>query len=821
MFNIPTFKSSRAKAKDLAWINQYFALKYFRFTPALLALFLLFQGCQQHTSETATDPVDLVEPLVDAANSRWFFFNSATRPFGMVNLSPDNLLGGAWGSGYRYDTDTVRVFSHIHAWQLSGIPVMPITGAFDGSMGPDDYKSKFDHDKEEVKAGYHKVELDRYGIEVELTATRRVGFHRYTFPASDQSHVVIDFATDLGPSGVAGGYLKRESNHELSGYMVSQPTRRRPKPVNVYFSIAFDKPFETLTVWQEDGEQEIVDAIESDSMRAYVSFPTSAGETRLMKVGISYVSAEQARKNLEAELPHWDFDRVVDEARDEWNGMLSRIKVKGGTKEEQQRFYTDLWHALQGRRVVSDVDGKYLDFTGDERRIGQIPLDASGNPRFNHYNSDSFWGAQWTLNTLWHLVYPEISSEFVQSMLQMYQDGGLIPRGPSGGNYTYVMTGASTTPFIVSAYMKGIRDFDIDLAYEGMWKNHFPGGIMSKAGYEHATFLGGGIEAYIDRGYIPYPLYGEEVYGFHQDGAGMTLEYAYQDWTLAQMAEALGKPEDAALMLKRAENYKNLFDESTGWMRVRRPNGSWATPFDSLLYDNGWVEANAVQSTWFVPHDVAGLIDLMGGADPFVKKLNRSFEIASNYGFKSSTHGDRSEITEEEIPYLNYGNQPSMQVAYLFNYAGAPWLTQYWAREVIDAVYSGISPQKGYSGDEDQGLMGALAVLMKMGLFSMRGGAALEPVYELSSPIFDEIEITLDKKYYPGGSFVIRAENNSRENRYIQSATLDGQPLNAPWFLHSALVKGGELVLQMGPEPNRDWGSSVEAAPPSMSNEEQ
>ena len=737
----------------------------------------------------------------------------------MVNLSPDTQLGGAWGSGYRYDTDTVRVFSHIHAWQLSGVPVMPLTGPYSGALGPEDFKSKFSHEREEVRAGYHKVELERYGIQVELTATQRVGFHRYRFPASDESHVVIDLSTELGPSGTNGGSITRVNDRELQGYAVVDRTIRRPKPINVYFVIEFDQPYDKLTVWDAGGEREVTESAESDSMRAYVSFSTEENETRLMKVGISYVSEEQARKNLTSELPHWDFDRVANEAEEEWNEMLGRIRIKGGSDEEQRRFYTDLWHALQGRRVVNDVDGKYLDMTGDAPRVRQIPLDDQGEPRFNHYNSDSFWGAQWTLNTLWHLVYPEISSEFVQSMLLMYQDGGLIPRGPSGGNYTYVMTGASSTPFIVSAYMKGIRDFDIELAYEGLRKNHMPGGLMSKVGYEHNTFLGGGIEQYIDLGYIPYPLYGDDVYGFHQDGAGQTLEYAYQDWTLAQLALALGKTEDASLFLNRANNYKNLYDRSTGWMRIRRTDGSWAEPFDSLIYDNGWVEANAVQSTWFVPHDVAGLIELMGGDEPFVKKLNRSFEIARQYDFKSAEHGDRSEVEGEEISYINYGNQPSMQVAYLFNYAGAPWLTQQWAREVVDSVYSGISPYKGYSGDEDQGLMGSLAVLMKMGLFSMRGGAALDPVYELSSPIFDEIEIRLNEDYYPGGSFTIRANYNSPENKYIQSATLNGQPLDAPWLYHRVLIEGGTLLLEMGPEPNEKWGSGAESRPPSMADE--
>jgi len=801
-------------------------------------LMLLAFGVSSCTSPKKDEPkelpVDLVNPLVDAANSRWFFFNSATRPFGMVNLSPDNILNGAWGSGYRYNTDTIRAFSHIHAWQLSGIPVMPISGDFNGSMSPEVYKSKFDHDKEVVKAGYHKVELEKYGIEVELTSTKRVGFHRYTFPKSKQNHIVIDLAIELGPSDTESGFIKLINNKELEGYAVMAATRRRPKPVEVYFVIQFDKPFSTLKAWQDGVENEVQDSIKGHGIRSYISFESLDREVRQMKVGISYVSSEQARKNINKELPGWNFDSIVEESRNEWNGLLSKIEVTGGDKEERVRFYTDLWHALQGRRIISDVDGKYCDRTGNSKKIKQIPLDINGKPLFNHYNSDSFWGAQWTLNTLWHLVYPKISEEFIQSMLLMYKDGGLIPRGPSGGNYTYVMTGATTTPFITSAYMKGIRNFDINLAFEGMRKNHFPGGLMSKAGYEHNTFVGGGLEYYIERGYIPYPLPEsnypkDKIYGSHQDGAGQTLEYAYQDWALAQMAKSLNKDDDYKLFMQRANNYKNLFDDKIGWMRVRSPDGEWVEPFDGLIYDHGWVEANAVQSTWFVPHDVGGLINMIGGKEKFIAKLNKSFEISSKYDFKSSEHGDRSGVSgndlqqggksEKEEPYINYGNQPSMQVAYLFNYAGAPWLTQYWARDVIEKVYSGVSPDYGYSGDEDQGLMGALAVLMKMGIFSMRGGCDIEPVYEISSPIFDEIKIHLDENYYPGNTFIIKTNNNSKENKYIQSASLNGKDFSKPWFYHKELVEGGTLTLEMGAKPNKKWGSSSEDAPPSMSKE--
>lgn len=804
-------------------------LSYNRYVLLILVLFsVALNNNTQAQLKPTEEPVDLVYPLLDAANSRWFYFNSATRPFGMVNLSPDNSYAGDWGAGYRYNKDSIKFFSHIHGWQLSGIPVLPTNGKFKGAKGPEEYGSLFSHSKEIIKPGYHKVHLEKYNIDAELTSTRRVGFHRYIFPASTESHILIDLSVELGPSDTKSGYIKKTSNRELTGYAVMSPTRRRPKPVEVFFVIQFDKPFASFGGWQQGENILITDSIIGEKIGGYVSFPTHEKEKRQMKVAISYVSIEQARLNLNTELPHWNFDKIVTESRTEWNTYLKKIEVKGGTKTEKSRFYTDLWHSLQGRRIVSDVNGKYVDRTGVEKKIGQIPKGKNNQPLFNHYNSDSFWGAQWTINTLWDLVYPEITEEFVNSMLLMYKDGGLIPRGPAGGNYTYVMTGATSTPFIVSAYMKGIRGFDINLAYEGMRKNHFPGGLMSKAGYEHNTAIGGGIEYYIDRGYIPYPI-SSTKYGSHQDGAGQTLEYTYQDWSLAQMAKALGKKSDYELFMKRAENYKNLFDSTTGWMRVRNMEGKWVTPFDSMLYDNGWVEANAVQSSWLVPHDVHGLIRLMGGNKKFNEKLNYSFGVSVKNQFKSSVHGVRIGVTgnniaaggldESELSYVNYGNQPCMQMAYLFNYSGSPWLTQYWAREVIDSVYSGLSPEFGYSGDEDQGLMGSLAVLMKMGIFSMRGGSDLNPIYEMSSPIFDEITIHLNKRLYSGKSIKIIAENNSATNKFIQSATFNGKILSKPWFFHKDMVEGAQIILKMGNTPNKSWGSEPLSAPPSMSNE--
>ncbi len=357
-----------------------------------------------------------------------------------------------------------------------------------------------------VRPGYHAVYLKRYRILAELTSTTRVGFHRYTFPSSPDSYILLDLATVLGPSGTKEGAAKMVSSREIEGYAVMDGTSRRPKPLKVYYVIRLDTPFDRFEAWQNGKMLGDVKTFSGSGGGVFMHFKTAAGQQILMKVGISYTGIDAARDNIAAELPGWDFDRVVHDSYDEWNSYLSRIEVYGGTITQQRRFYTDLWHALQGRRIVSDARGTYIDNTGDQPRTGHIHAGEDGKPRFNHFNSDAFWGAQWTLNTLWDLVYPDITEQFVNSMLRMYDDGGLIPRGPSGGNYTYVMTGASTTPFIVSAWMKGIRGFDAQKAYEGMRKNAFPGGLMSKAGYEHNTFKGGGIEYYIDRGYVPYPL---------------------------------------------------------------------------------------------------------------------------------------------------------------------------------------------------------------------------------------------------------------------------------------------------------------------------
>ncbi len=747
-----------------------------------LSILYLFSACTPPDNlSSSREYVDLVFPTLDTENSRWFFFSSACRPFGMVNLSPDTQIDGAWGSGYRHQVDTIKGFSHIHAWQLSGLSMMPVS-SFDATIY-EDYFSHFSHEEESIYPGYHRVMLDRYGIEVKLTSTKRVGFHQYTF-GSGPNGLMINVGGVLGPSEIINGKVEQVNATELVGELTNAPTFRRPNPTKVFFSIQFDQEIAGLNGPEQEGKY-------------LVTWRKGAKQVQ-MKVGISYTSIANARINIQEECPGWDFKAVVQDSRKEWNDYLGRIAVEGGTDSQQRRFYTDLWHALQGRRTISDVNGYYPDYTGAQLKVRQVPLDASQKPLFDHYNSDSFWGAQWTINTLWHLVYPEVSQDFVQSLLQYHRDGGMVPRGPSGGNYTYVMTGASSTPFIVSAYQKGIDGFDIDEAYAALRKNHMPGGIMAKAGYEHQTSLGGGLEHYLSNGYVPWPI-PEGKFGSHQDGASLTLEYAYQDWALAQLAEVLAKEEDYNYFMERSNNYRNVFDLEEGWMRPKDIDGNWYAAFDPYEYEHGFNESNGAQSTWFVPHDLRGLADLMGGTDKAVEKLNEQFEQAKLLGFTSGTaHAKERHPEYSRIP-INYGNQPSIQTAFVFNHLGRPDLTQYWVRQVVAAVYEGLQTDRGYNGDEDQGLMGALAVLMKIGLFQMNGGTERDPLYEVFTPSFDKITIQLSPDFYSGDQLVIKTAGNTVENVYLDEMKLNGQALEEVFIPHSELVKGGELELLLKP----------------------
>ena len=768
----------------------------------------LCEAALQALAEQASGPsaADYVKPLIDTHKSRWFFFSSACRPFGMVNLSPDTKVGGDWLNGYLYGETNIQCFSHVHGWQLYGVPVMPQTGELHSHKGLAAAASPFSHADEIVRAGYHKVFLQRYGITAELTSTTRVGFHRYTFPAGEQSFLAFDTSATLMDKMDASA-IRQVSPTEIAGFSVMSRTQRRPKPFTVYFVAQFSQPV-TFGAWENSRLLADAREVSGKKVGGYVQFKPTAGGPILMKVAISYTSEENAQKNMAAELPGWDFDAVVKASRDDWNDWLGRLEVAGGTEAQRVKFYTDLWHALLGRRIVSDVDGSYCDRTGPQPVTRQVCLDAQGKPRFPHYNFDALWGSQWSLSLLWSFAYPEVMDGFCNTMVDMYRDGGLIPRGSAGGNYTFVMTGDPATPFFAAAYNKGIRGYDAEKAYEGLRKNALPGGIRDHAGYEFgATATGGGMSYYVERGYVPEGIPGK---GMHRNGAAMTLEYAYQDWCLAQLATALGKTSDADWLTRRSFNYTNLWDASVKYLRPRNLDGSWLEDFAPVgkkgsFTAKGFTEANSAIYTHAVPQDMPGLIRLFGGKESYVAALDRQFELAEPENFVVP-HGEHGGA------WVDYDNQPSLEMAHLFNLAGAPWLSQKWARKVKDLAFGDITPEGGYNGDEDQGQLGALGVLLAIGLFDVQGGAATNPTYQITSPLFDRVTLHLNPAYFPGKQFVIQTGNNSAKNVYIQSAKLNGQPLNQFWVPHTALISGGVLELGLGPQPSR-WAADSPPIP--------
>ena len=738
----------------------------------------------------AIRPVDYVEPRIDTKNSRWIYFSSACRPFGMVSASPDTALDNDWGSGYLYDEPFVRGFSNIHAWHIYGLPLMPVRmlkAAKETSL-LECNKAPFSHADEIAKPGYHKVVLGDRGITAELTATTRVALHRY----SNTRTILLGLAASLGKENQIGScFVKQNNPREIEGWWVMVPNVRRQKPFKGYFVLQMPEDFVIRTV-----PGDIRTAMTNES------FVIDCGteKTALTKIAISYTSIEGARRNLEGELPGWDFDAVARDASDEWNRWLSKIEVEGGTHQQRVKFYTDVWHSLLGRRIVSDFDGRYADNTGSETKVRQCRLGPDGKPLYNHHNSDGLWGSQWSIQNLWGLAYPEMMNTFCNSFLDMYDNGGLIPRGPAGGNYTFVMVGDQACNFFASAYAQGIRNWNIEKGYEGLRKNAFLGGIRDRAGYETGDNpAGGGMRFYEKLHYVPLHSEGKN---WHREGAGQTMEYNFQDWCLAQFAESLGKTDDAKLFLDRSHGWTNLWDASVGWIRPRELDGSWYAnfkPVDKGFSARGFVEGNSANFTWFTPHDYDRLAQLMGGYETAAERLNIQFQKARDRRFNANgkTHAD---------PWIDYGNQPATQLAYVFNHLKQPWLTQYWARQVKEYTFGGTTPWSGYNDDEDQGQMGSVSAMLALGLFDIEGGAARIPQYELSAPVFDRITIHLNPDYYKGGTFTITTRNNGYYNVYIQSATLNGKPLTSCRFPQSELKNGGTLELVLGPEPNKNWG---------------
>lgn len=782
--------------------------KIIPFLPLLLAATL----CAAQTKKQPV--VDYVDCMVGTHNSRWMQFPGASMPFGMVKLSPDNQRQG-WKAGYEYTIENIAGFSHIHSWTMDGLLMMPTLGPLQVEPGKENdpdggYRSRIRHETEVATPGYYSVMLDDTNIKAEMTVTTRAGFQRYTFPKSDSARVMIDLQieSEYGTE-LYDAHITKVSDTEIEGYTLQQSLRGAGwNEYQLFFVIRFNKSFYSFNGWTRDGVKRNIERLHSGwdhtDFGAFVHFKTQEGEQLLVQTGISFVSLEQARLNLDTEIAKpfgWDFDAVHQNARKVWNDLLSVIEVEGKDETDKMKFYTNLYRVYVGRTIFSDVDGKYVDMY---EKVQQLK-----NPDLPMYGGDAFWNTFWNLNQVWTLATPDLADKWVASLIEFYDKGGWTCKGPEGLEYSGIMVASHEIELIVSAFQKGIhRYYDPEHAYKAIHHTQTEQGIAHPGGGWAGNRW---LTQYLKFGYVPHD-YGP---------VSNTLEYAFDDWAVSQMAKALGKMDDYWYFKRRSYNYKNIWDANVGYMNLRLADGSFKKPFEpyccSTFLGQGWVEGNAWQYSWFVPHDLQGLIDLMG-KDEFNRRLDEGFVTSRKWKFNSEYTDENSLLAMGVLP-INHGNQPNMQAAYLFNYSGKPWLTQKWAREIMD-VYYGAGPMDGWPGDEDQGQMGGWYVMSAMGLFQMRGGCDVQPVYEIGSPIFDKATIRLDPKYYPGGTFTIETINNSKENKYVQSAMLDGKPLTKPWFYHKDLVDGGKLVLVMGPKPNEAWGSKTGDAPPSMSTEE-
>lgn len=737
----------------------------------------------------AVSPVEQVRPWIGSNNGRWFHVRSASRPYGMITLSPDTDLSSRYArAGYVYDSKNVLGFSHLHGWLLAGLSVMPVTGEV-SLEGPAAWQSPFQHEGETMLPGYHRLTLDRYDIDVELTATQRVGFHRWTYPKEKSAALILDFKTDLLEGKPVRAWMEKVSDHGLEGHFdVRKGHRQTFHEYRVFFALHFDVPIASLTA-QPRRKPTAGDAIEGPGWVGLVRFAATLPTRRVqMKAAVSFTSLAEARKNMEAECPGWDFDRIKSEAIAEWNRDLSRIEVRGGTAAQRMKFYTDMHHVLNGRSAVCDASGSFPNRMDETTfKVERTPV-VNGRPKHRMFNSDAMWWTCWNLNLIWGLAYPDYYEEMVNAWLawSKVDPRGRLPYGTIAGRHSWVMWGAQATPLIARAIQMGLPGFDHEEAYATMRRMHL-----------HPPEEGGNMHAvgeYSQLGYVPYEA---DVHS-----ASLTLEHAWCDWVLAQVARRLGKPEDYAYFLKRSGNWRNGWDAGTGFMRPRMRDATWKPSFDPNVGLNvGFIEANAIQASFFVPHDVPGLAEVMGGAEKFIRRLDDLFRLSAPDRFSyRAPHGLGGN--------LNYGNQVCMHVAHMFTAAGKPWLTQHWAREVYNRTFSHIDADGGYAwDDEDQGQLGGLSALLAMGLFSLDGGTALEPRYELTASVFDEVIIRLDPAYNKGTTFVIRTVNNSPENRYIQSARLNGKKLDRCWIAHREISAGGVLEVAVGPTANEGWGN--------------
>lgn len=754
-----------------------------------------------------------VNPNIGTVHSRWFVYTPASVPFGMAKLgaSTNGTYGNVQGweaVGYEDTHTSIDGFPCFHEFQVGGLSLMPVNGEVKTTPArlenpQDGWRSTFDKSDEEAHPGYYSVLLKDYGIRAELTATKRVGFQRYTFPASESSHIIFNVGNREGESGnVRDSYAVCEGN-VVSGYIVTEPEYVKKyqagATVCMYFYSVLSKAPESVSGFQYYGsELKEGNSIQGPGAVLVLNYKTEENEQVDVKLGLSYTSVENAKANYMAEADGLSFDKAKKAAAADWSEQLSKIEVKGGSEESRIKFYTGLYHCLLGRGLASDVNGAYPKNDGT---VGQIELGKDGKPVHNHYNTDAIWGGYWNLTPLWALVYPEYYNDWCASQLLVYKDAGWLGDGIACSKYVSGVGTNMVSIALAGAYNSGIRDFDIETMYAAARKDN----LEWRDRIEGAGKMD--VRRFVEDGYVPYV--DDPGFVAYEKGATFsvshTLEYSFSAYATAQLAKQLGHEEDYRQLMELSDGWAKVFDDDLKLVRPRVPGGEWIDNFDPYESWRGFQEGNAMQYTFFVPQNPDSLIARMG-KDEFNERLDTIFTQAR----KTIFGGGKVAFAFSGLssPY-NHGNQPSLHIPWLFNFSGKPYLTQKWTRLICDEFYGTDGEHGyGYGQDEDQGQLGSWYVLAAMGLFDVQGGACSEPTYQLGSPEFDEITVHLSKFNAKGGKFRIITKGNSADAMYVQNATFNGKPLDRCWLYRDEVFNGGELVLQMGTEPSNVWNNS-------------
>ncbi len=746
--------------------------KYYLPIFTVLITVLSCQKKKETTTEVAIVATNFVDPFIGTAG-HGHTYPGASVPFGMLQVSPDNGISKwDWCSGYHY-TDSITIgFSHLHLsgtgiGDLADIRFMPINKRVNLAQDFKNrdqipYKSKYSHDKESAKPGYYSVFLEDHGVNAEFTTDKRTAFHKYTYQKGEQQSVVIDLGYAINWDLATDTHLKIVDKHTISGYRHSKGWANNQK---LFFVAKFSKEITSHELVKDSTYINDTAQVKGEKTSAQLFFDALDSDELNVKVGVSSVSEANALLNIAEYKEKFDFEKVKNKADEDWNNALSKIRVETSNDSLKTIFYTALYHAQVAPVTFSDSNGQF--------RLENDSIVTAKD--YTAYSTLSLWDTFRAEHPLLTILDTEKVSDIINSMLAYYEVKKILPVWTLYGNETNTMTGYHAIPVIAEAYAKGIKGFDIEKAYAAMKTT-----MMQDER---------GLKPYKEFGYIPFDALDESV--------TITLELAYDDWCVAQVAKGLGKMDDYNYFIKRSESYKPLFDKETGFMRGKSADGKqWHEPFDPKFSAHrvhaDYTEGNAWQHSWFVLHDVPSLVEMHGGNDKFNQKLEQLFS-------------ESSEITGENVSVdisgligqYAHGNEPSHHIAYMFNFSNQPWRTQYWVREILRTQYS--TQPDGLSGNEDCGQMSAWYVFSSMGLYPYSPASG---DYQIGSPIFEKSVINISDKI----DFTIIADDASEENIYIQSATLNGEEFNKTVLTHATLQKGGILHFKMGNAPNKNWG---------------